>query len=488
MRASADRPVVIIGAGPAGLTAAYDLTARGVPAMVFEQDEHVGGLAKTVVYKGFRFDIGGHRFFTKVSGVRDLWHEWLGADLLQRPRLSRIYYRGRFFDYPLKAANVLANLGPLTSASIVLSFLRAKITPIRPEISFEDWICNRFGRRLFEEFFESYTEKVWGIPCREIGAQWAAQRIRGLSLWTAVRAALAPSNVNGTIRTLVHEFEYPRLGPGMMWDACRDRIAEGGGRVALNTRVVALRHDGSRMHSVVVDDQGVTRTQPASAVISTMPIRHLVRNLSPSVPPAIREAGERLKYRDFMTVAVIVDQPDVFPDNWIYIHEPAVRVGRIQNFKNWSPEMVPDAALTCLGLEYFCSAGDDLWNMHDADIVEVAKRELETIGLVRAARVIDATVLRVHKAYPVYDDGYVEALARIRSWLAPLTNLQLVGRNGMHKYNNQDHSMLTARLAVRNLFGERHDLWAVNADEEYHEAGETRDLAATQPLVPHRIT
>jgi protoporphyrinogen oxidase len=488
MRASAERPVAIIGAGPAGLTAAYDLTRRGVPTIVFEQDDHVGGLAKTVVYKGFRFDIGGHRFFTKVSGVRELWHELLGDDLLQRPRLSRIYYRGRFFDYPLKAANVLANLGPLMGASIVLSFLRAKITPIRPEASFEDWICNRFGRRLFEEFFESYTEKVWGIPCREIGAQWAAQRIKGLSLWTAIRAAIVPTNGNGTIRTLVHEFEYPRLGPGMMWETCRDRIEEGRGRVALRTRVVALGHDGQRIDAIVVDEDGVTRTQEVSEVISTMPIRHLVRALSPSAPSEVREAGDRLKYRDFMTVAVIVDQEDVFPDNWIYIHEPSVRVGRIQNFKNWSPEMVPDPKLTCLGLEYFCSAGDDLWLMQDEDVVALATRELEAIGLIRADRVVDATVLRVRKAYPVYDEGYVDALARIRSWLAPLTNLQLVGRNGMHKYNNQDHSMLTARLAVRNLFGERHDLWAVNADEEYHEEGETRNLAATQPLVPHRIT
>jgi protoporphyrinogen oxidase len=486
MLASTERPVVVIGAGPAGLTAAYDLTRRGVPTVVFEQDGQVGGLAKTVVYKGFRFDIGGHRFFTKVDGVRDLWRELLGDDLLKRPRLSRIYYCGRFYDYPLRARNVLANLGPVTSASMLASFLHAQLRPVRPEVSFEDWICNRFGRRLFERFFKSYTEKVWGIPCREIGAQWAAQRIKGLSLWTAMVNALKPANGNGHIRTLIHEFEYPRLGPGMMWEACRDRITEAGGRVELNTRIVRLHRQNSHIDSVVVERNGVERTQPAAEVISTMPIRHLVKSILPAAPLDVRDAGGRLKYRDFMTVALIVDDPQLFPDNWIYIHEPSVRVGRIQNFKNWSPDMVPDQRLTCLGLEYFCSTGDELWTMPDADIVALAKREVEAIGIVRADRVIDATVLRVHKAYPVYDEGYGEALARVRSWLAPLSNLHLVGRNGMHKYNNQDHSMLTARLAVRNLFGEQHDLWAINADEEYHEDGQAKDLASTQPLVPQR--
>jgi protoporphyrinogen oxidase len=485
MKMTPERPVVVIGAGPAGLTAAYDLTRRGAPVLVVEQDDQVGGLARTVLYNGFRFDIGGHRFFTKIDGVRDLWHELLGNDLLQRPRLSRIYYRGRFFDYPLKAGNVLANLGPLTSAAMVVSYLRARLTPIHPEVSFEDWICNRFGRRLFDTFFKSYTEKVWGIPCDRIGAQWAAQRIKGLSLWTAALGMLRSSG--GRIRTLIHEFEYPRLGPGMMWDACRHRIEDAGGRVVLKSRISAIRHDGQSVTELVVDGDGGCGVTCASHVISTMPVRNLIRALSPAAPPEIRAAAERLKYRDFMTVAVIVDQAEVFPDNWIYIHEPSVRVGRIQNFKNWSPEMVPDSRLTCLGLEYFCNAGDDLWTMPDDEIKALAARELDAIGLVAASRVIDAYVLRVPKAYPVYDDGYVEALAGVRDWLATLSNLQLVGRNGMHKYNNQDHSMLTARLAVRNLYGEQHDLWAINADEEYHEEGETKQLAATQPLVPRPI-
>jgi protoporphyrinogen oxidase len=486
MSVSAAEPVVVIGAGPAGLTAAYDLTRRGVPTIVFDRDTQVGGLAKTVVYKGFRFDIGGHRFFTKVSSVRELWHELLGDDLLRRPRLSRIYYRGRFFDYPLKAANVLANLGPFTSLAVLASYFGAQLHRIEPERSFEDWICNRFGRRLFDMFFKSYTEKVWGMPCGEIGAEWAAQRIKGLSLWTAVRSMMG-SNGNGRIKTLVHEFEYPRLGPGMMWETCRDRIESGGGRVTLDAPVVEIQHDGTRITAVVVGANGCRRLQPASHVISTMPVRQLVRSMTPAAPGAVCDAGGRLKYRDFLTVALIVDQAAVFPDNWIYVHDPSVRVGRIQNFKNWSPEMVPDPRLTCLGLEYFCSRGDDLWTMDDSALVALATREIAAIGLVASHRVVDATVMRVDKAYPVYDDGYRDALTDVRHWLERFSNLQLVGRNGMHKYNNQDHSMLTARLAVRNLFGERHDLWAVNADEEYHEEADARALAGSQPRVPQRL-
>jgi protoporphyrinogen oxidase len=484
--ASPERPVAVIGGGPAGLTAAYALTKRGIPAVVFEADAQVGGLAKTVCYKGFRFDIGGHRFFTKVAAVSELWHELLGADLLRRPRLSRIYYGGRYFDYPLKAANVLANLGAATSAAVLASYVRARLSPIRPELSFEDWVINRFGSKLYSLFFKSYTEKVWGIPCREIGAQWAAQRIRGLSLWTAAINMLRPQP-GGGIKTLIHEFEYPRLGPGMMWDACRDRIEAGGNRVVLGARVVELRHENAEVLSLVVESNGERRPQPVSHVISTMPIRHLVRGLNPAAPGEVRAAADRLRYRDFLTVALIIDAPQLFPDNWIYVHDPSVRVGRIQNFKNWSPEMVPDASVTCLGLEYFCSAGDDLWAQADEQLAALGRRELEAIGLLNGARVVDATVLRVHKAYPVYDDGFQNALEGVRSWTDGLRNLQLVGRNGMHKYNNQDHSMLTALLAVRNLSGERHDLWAVNADEEYHEENDMRALAGSQPLVPRRI-
>jgi protoporphyrinogen oxidase len=491
-------PIVVVGAGPAGLTAAYELTKRGCAVVVLEKDDQVGGLARTVEYRGFRFDIGGHRFFTKVAPVAKLWRETLGKDFLRRPRLSRIYYRGRFFDYPLKPLNALWNLGIWTSCHVLLSCLWIKLFPIAPELSFADWVSNRFGRKLFRIFFETYTEKVWGIPCNRIGAQWAAQRIKGLSLKTAViNMLLLPRRRRASsIKSLIEEFEYPRLGPGMMWDMFRDRVEESGGCVKLNSGIVHVLHDGTQITGVEVEHNGQRYIQPASHVISTMPVRHLIQRLTPSAPQSIIDAASRLKYRDFLTVALIIDQSEIFPDNWIYVHDERVRVGRIQNFKNWSPDMVPDHRLTCLGLEYFCFAGDGLWTMSDADLVALAARELETIGLIKPDLVRDGTVVRVPKAYPVYDEGHEEALEAAKQFLGRFGNLQLVGRNGMHKYNNQDHSMLTAMLAVRNLFGEHHDLWDVNTDDEYHEqqAAEEPERATrrtagrpgrhTQPAVP----
>ena len=476
-------PVVVVGAGPAGLTAGYELTMRGVPVVILEKDRGVGGLARTVEYKGFRFDIGGHSFFTKVGPVSRLWSQMLGKDFLRRPRLSRIYYRGRFFDYPLKPLNALRNLGLSTSVRVLLSCLWIKAFPIRPERSFADWVSNRFGRVLFRIFFETYTEKVWGIPCNRIGAQWAAQRIKGLSLKTAVINMLVPAAMrsDASIKSLIEHFEYPRLGPGMMWDAFRERIESGGGCLKLNSRIARILHDGTRVTAVEVVHEGTTYVQPADHVISTMPVRHLIQRFDPPAPKEVVEAASRLKYRDFLTVALIVEQAAVFPDNWIYVHDDRVRVGRIQNYKNWSPDMVPDPRFTCLGLEYFCFASDVLWSKTDAELVELATRELDVIGLTAPGLVRDGTVVRVPKAYPVYDEGYEAALQESRQFLERFGNLQLVGRNGMHKYNNQDHSMLTAMLAVRNLFGERHCLWDVNADDEYHEEDEIESERATRP-------
>jgi protoporphyrinogen oxidase len=492
--------VVVIGAGPAGLTAGYELTARGVPVVILEKDTEVGGLARTVEYKGFRFDIGGHRFFTKVGPVARLWRQMLGNDFLRRPRLSRIYYRGRFFDYPLKPLNALRNLGIVTSLRVLLSCLWIKMFPIRPERSFADWVSNRFGRVLFRIFFETYTEKVWGIPCNKIGAQWAAQRIKGLSLKTTVINMLVPAAMksDATIKSLIEEFDYPRFGPGMMWDAFRRHIESSGGRLKLNSRITRILHDGTRITDVEVDQGGTTYLQPADHVISTMPVRHLIQRFDPPAPDEVINAASRLKYRDFLTVALIIDQPAVFPDNWIYVHDDRVRVGRVQNYKNWSPDMVPDQRFTCLGLEYFCFAGDGLWSKTDAELVELATRELDVIGLAAPSLVREGTVVRAPKAYPVYDEGYEAALQASRQFLERFSNLQLVGRNGMHKYNNQDHSMLTAMLAVRNLFGEQHCLWDVNADDEYHEeAIITPERAArpasgrltgqTQPAVPRSL-
>jgi protoporphyrinogen oxidase len=484
--------VAIIGGGPAGLTAADRLLELGRPAVVFEQGTRVGGLAQTVEYKGFRFDIGGHRFFTKVSVIQQLWREVLGSEFLLRPRLSRIYYRGRFFDYPLKPLNVLRNLGFVTSVAVVCSYLKSVLAPVRPEKSFADWVSNRFGRRLLNMFFATYTEKVWGIPCTSIGAQWAAQRIKGLSLRTAVANMLLPQRKGTQIKTLIDEFEYPRLGPGQMWEAFQTRIALRGGSVELETTVTTIEHDGARVSAIVVERAGTSTAHAPSHVISTMPMRHLVRALSPPAPPEIIAAADKLRYRDFLTVALIVDQRDVFPDNWIYVHDDTVKVGRIQNFKNWSPDMVPDSSRTCLGLEYFCFEGDGLWTMTDDELVALATDELAGMGMVPRERVLDGCVVRMPKAYPVYDETYATSVETVRAYLARFENLYLVGRNGMHKYNNQDHSMLTAMLAVRNIAGERHDLWSVNVDEEYHEiarsdstlAREIRAMAKTQPRVP----
>ena len=476
---------IVIGAGPAGLAAAHELSVLGRAATVLEKDDQVGGIARTVVYRGYRFDIGGHRFFTRAPSIQRLWEDVMGDDFLVRPRLSRIHYNDRFFHYPLKPVEALLGLGPLESLRILLSYLRARTFPIEDERSFEDWVVNRFGRRLFEIFFQTYTEKVWGRPCSEIGAEWAAQRIKNLDLVAAIRNALLGGRGDGElVTTLIDRFHYPRLGPGMMWERWTERLAGNGIEVRLGADVTRLQHDGRRVVAVGTrNPHGGTGRVEGAHFISTMPIRELVHAMDPPPPAAVVAAADRLKYRDFLTVVLIVDVEELFPDNWIYIHSPDVRVGRIQNFKNWSPDMVPDAATTSLGLEYFVHEGDDLWSMPDDDLIALGARETARLGLVEEARVRDGAVVRVRKAYPVYDGDYREALATIRDWISTLDNLQLAGRNGQHRYNNQDHSMLTGILAARNVAGARHDIWSVNVEEEYHEgapAGERLTPAAAR--------
>jgi protoporphyrinogen oxidase len=469
-----------VGAGPAGLTSAYLLAQRGVRTTVLEASDTVGGLSQTAQYRGFRFDIGGHRFFTKIEPVQALWEEILGDEFIDVPRLSRIYYGGKFFDYPLRAGNALRGLGPVDAARIVLSWVKWRYKPYPVEDTFEQWVTNRFGKRLFEIFFKTYTEKVWGVPCSEIRAEWAAQRIQNLSLEKAVLAAVALNKRSTGIKSLIHQFRYPRLGPGQMWEMCRDRIVAMGQDVLLNHRVAGIEHEGGRVRAVRVATPDGERRFEADHVISTAPLRSLVQALDPAPPHAIAAAASGLRYRDFLVVALIIRRERLFPDNWIYVHSPDVKVGRIQNFNNWSAAMVPEAGKTCLGLEYFCFKGDGLWSSTDRDLVDLATAELERIGLASAADVEDGTVIRMPKAYPIYDSDYRRHLDTIREHIDPISNLHTVGRNGMHKYNNQDHSMLTAMMTVWNMTGASHDVWAVNTDFEYHEEQTVRAAAVSR--------
>ena len=466
----ADDRLVIIGAGPAGLTAAFDAIKRGYKPVVLEQRDKVGGIACTENYKGFLFDMGGHRFFSKARDVLDLWDEILGEEFLVRPRLSRIYYQGKFFDYPLKPMDTVMSLGLAHGASLVLSYFKWQLFPYREEENFEQWVTNRFGRGLFETFFKSYTEKVWGVPCTELRAEWAAQRIKDLSLKKAL-VNMFLSRDTGS-RTLIDQFQYPSQGPGMMWNAAQRAIEAAGGSVRLNRRVVSLTRQGMRVNEVIVDGDGGQEVLAGDQFISTMPITSLVKRLDPAPPGDVLQAADDLKYRDFLVVCLVVAKADLFPDQWIYIHDPKVKMGRIQNFGNWSPRMVPDPSKTGLGLEYFCNKGDELWNSSDDDLIELGKEELARIGLADQGDVVDGVVYRVPKAYPVYDSGFNGNLEIIRQYLLDLENLQTIGRNGLFRYNNMDHSMLTGLAAVSGIVtGERRDPWAINEDEEFLEEG-----------------
>ena len=479
--------VMVIGGGPSGLTAAYELSKSGMGIVVLEQDrEKVGGISRTVEYKGFRFDIGGHRFFSKSKEIEDLWTELLGDDMLVRGRLSRIFYNGKFFDYPLKPMNAFFNLGPIETALCIFDYGYAKLFPQKSSVSFEDWIINNFGKRLYRTFFKTYTEKVWGIPCNEISADWAAQRIKGLSLASAIKNAFLPQksdDKSGVIKTLIDKFRYPKLGPGMMWEAAVAKIVDNKGQVRMGEKVREIHHAEGLVRRVVTKSADGERNYEADHFITSMPLRSLVRSLIPAAPDRVVQAAEALKYRDFITVALIIDRSESFPDNWIYIHDPSVKVGRIQNFKNWSPYMVPNESQTCLGLEYFCFEGDGLWNMGDKELIALGTAELQRIGIIDERDVTDGAVVRVPKAYPVYDDDYKENVQIIADYLREnLKNVQVIGRNGMHKYNNQDHAMMTGILAAKNIQGGSYDVWAVNSDAEYHE--EVRE----ERLVPIRVS
>jgi protoporphyrinogen oxidase len=485
--------VVIIGAGPAGLTAAYQLAMLGQQPVVLEADTVVGGISRTVERDGWRFDIGGHRFFTKVKRVEDFWHQILPAeDFMLRPRKSRIYYQGKFYDYPLKAMNALRNLGVIEAVRCVLSYLWVRARPPKDQSNFEGWVAARFGWRLYRHFFKTYTEKVWGHPGSEMQADWAAQRIKNLTMASAIVNAIVPKRNQKDITSLIEEFEYPKLGPGMMWERCAEKVEALGTKIQFSTNVDRIRRDEHGAFEVVASCDGAETVYKASSVISSMPLSALVLAMDPPAPADVQAAARDLSYRDFLTVALVVPADRVpWDDNWIYIHDASVRTMRIQNFGSWSPYLVKDGR-NVLGLEYTLNEGDSAWNSTDEDLIEIGKAELGRLGLVEPAAVEAGYVVRMPKAYPYYDADYHSNVDQIRVWLGENTpNVHPVGRNGMHRYNNADHSMYTAMLAVENVLGANHDVWSVNVEEEYHETmGE--DRAATggtgrdAPILPKR--
>ena len=517
--------MVIVGAGPAGLTAAHELASAGVTdVVVLEADSGVGGLARSVNYKGNRIDIGGHRFFSKSDWVMDWWLRALplAADpaaaaaaqpltityhgksrpvseiatarqsdervMLVRKRLSRIYFDGKLFDYPLKAdLDTALKLGLARCAAFAASYAWARLFPRRSERNLEDFFINRFGRRLYLQFFKDYTEKVWGIPCARISAQWGAQRVKSLSIAKALRHALfKPFRRSGGIgaaeqTSLIERFLYPKYGPGLMWDVIAEQLRQRGVSIVLGAPVTRLEHSEGRVRCVVAGGGEGIRRYEADAVIATMPLRDLVMGLDPQAPPAPREIAAGLEYRDFLIVGVLYRRLaptpsgsgplNLVPDNWIYIQEPGVKVGRLQIFNNWSPYLVRDPDTVWVGMEYFCSEGDALWRAADNELIGRAVGEMRALKLAEPADHLDAVVIRAPKAYPGYF-GSFSRFGELREYLDGFANLYLVGRNGMHRYNNQDHSMLSARLAVEAVLkgsSDKSAIWNVNIDDEYLE-------------------
>jgi protoporphyrinogen oxidase len=518
------RVAIIIGAGPAGLTAAYELLKRtDVKPIVLERSEYMGGIARTVSYKGNRIDIGGHRFFSKSDRVMNWWFQFMppqgsvGAGtnityqnstrsvsasgsrdperddlvMLVRQRKSRIYFLRKLFDYPISLTkDTLQKLGLLRTFRIGLSYMYSVLRPIRNERNLEQFFINRFGRELYKTFFRDYTEKVWGIPCDRISAAWGAQRIKGLSITKAIAHHVGKSfgrnhgiSQKQTETSLIEQFLYPKLGPGQLWEEVARQVLEMGGEIITNHIVTRLEHDGSRIRTVEARNKctGAPRTIQGDFFFSTMPVKDLLIAMDPPTPRNVREVGDQLIYRDFLTVGLLCNQLKIrenhpnghslVKDNWIYIQEPEVKVGRLQIFNNWSPYMVADPSKVWIGLEYFCFEGDDLWRMSDDELIRLGTAELSKIDIVDEAQVLDGTVLRMDKTYPAYFGSY-DRFAEIRNYVDGFENLFLIGRNGMHKYNNQDHSMLTAMVAVDNIADnslDKENIWSVNTEQEYHE-------------------
>lgn len=459
----------IIGAGPAGLAAGYEAVSSGDDCVVLEAGTQVGGLSQTLYYKGYGFDIGGHRFFTKLKEVSDFWHRILPEDFLQKERQSRIYYRGNFFRYPLRLGDAMFGLGVVQGATVFGSFIKAQLTPNAEEKSFEDWVTNRFGHALYSIFFKSYTEKVWGVSCSKISADWAAQRIKDLNLSKAALNALGFYRKSGSA-TLSGTFDYPRLGPGQMYQAIRKRIEEKGSAVLPEHKVVRISHENNSIRSVTVTTPDGEKIIEAQRYISSMGIDELIRAMHPAPPAEVVNIAQSLQYRAIVTANLIVDMDKISPDNWIYLHSPEIRAGRMQIYKNWSPDLIPDQGKSSVGLEYFASIDDDLWKMSDNKILEMAKEDMDRLGLVQKAKVIDGCAVRYGPAYPVYDVGYALRLKTLKEYLSKFRNLCCIGRAGQFRYNNMDHSIYTGMLAVRMFRGAKVDPWDVNVDKEYIES------------------
>lgn len=470
--------ILIIGAGPAGLTAAWEANKHGLKTLILEGDKEVGGISRTVQRNGWRFDIGGHRFFTKVDEVYEIWDEILEKeDFLLRPRMSRIYYKNKFYDYPLKASNALLNLGIIEAIRCVLSYFYVRIRPPKNQDNFENWVAARFGWRLYNIFFKTYTEKVWGVDATTIGADWASQRIKNLSLMKAILNAFQINKSGEIITTLIDKFKYPKYGPGMMWETAYKKLIDQGHEINLSSRVLEISKNDD--HYLVSTKEG--EIYKAKNILSSMPLAHLPKTIKPGPTDRVKTSGENLKFRDFLSVALVIKEEDAFPDNWIYIHEPGVKVGRVQNYGSWSPYMVKEGK-TCLGLEYFVNIGDELWSMDDENLISLATEELEKLSLIKKNSTQEGYVVRMPKAYPVYDLNYSENISNIEEWLKEEhLNIYPIGRNGMHRYNNQDHSMMTAVKSVRNIIlGETNDIWKINVEEDYHEEINTGRSAPVQ--------
>ncbi len=466
------KTAIIIGAGPAGLGVGVELVKKGIKPLILERENQVGGISKTINYKGYYFDLGGHRFFTKSNEVMTLWRETLNeSEFLERSRLSRIYHNHKFFFYPLQPANALFNLGFLTSTGVLLSYFKSKISPYKDESTFDRWVSNRFGRKLFNIFFKTYTEKLWGISCKQIEAKWAAQRIKGLSLASAIKNAFLKDK-GGKIKTLITKFNYPKYGPGMMYERMAKNIKDAKGKLFLNQTVKKIYHNGNKIIGVETQSTQSNKNifqHDGEFFISTIPITSLITKLDPPPVLEVLKAAQNLKFRSFLVANVILEVKNLFPDNWIYVHSPEVKLGRIQNYKNWSEYMVEDENYTGLGVEYFCTQGDEFWNRKDSDLIKLALKELERINIAKASQFVDGFVARVPDTYPVYSRGYEKHLGIIKDYLSNFKNLQTVGRGGMFRYNNMDHSILSGIYGARNILGEDYDVWNINIEEEYHE-------------------